>query len=421
MSSKQVHQQRQNFLKSNWVTYPAFPHDFASTEAGRFWQIKEKIEKQFVDQSKDQSNDQIRISLIPAKTEIKLSFSDLSDYLKDQDWVVFRKINPQHFEVFLLAPCLADPLILKSNSEIQKKWSQFLKNVQDFFEQKQFHSIRTPTLVTCPGTEPFLDLFSVELIKNGKKEKRFLPTSPEIHLKKALSAGYQNIFEIKNCFRNNEVSLKHRPEFMMLEWYRSFADLEVIKKDCENLLRFLGADFEKIQTQSMSDLFKKYLNYELTPQSPFQELKSLALAHGLAVEDYQLWDDLFYLLFVEKIEPFLETQQPLFVEKYPPSQAAFSRLTKDGWGDRFELYWKGFELANAFHELNDPFIQQQRFQEDLELKKKLGKEIPPLDPEFMQALQSGMPPASGIALGLERLFMAIHGIEDIHELQLFNP
>ncbi len=97
-----------------------------------------------------------------------------------------------------------------------------------------------------------------------------------------------------------------------------------------------------------------------------------------------------------------------------------ARLTKDGWGDRFEIYFKGFEIANAFHELNDPKVQLLRSMEDLEKKRKLGKETPPLDDQFMQALQGGMPPSAGIALGLERLFMAKTGITQIAELKPFS-
>jgi lysyl-tRNA synthetase class 2 len=107
------------------------------------------------------------------------------------------------------------------------------------------------------------------------------------------------------------------------------------------------------------------------------------------------------------------------VEKYPPSQAALARWTAEGWGDRFELYWKGFEICNAFHELNDPVEQRRRMQIDLNEKKRLAKTELPMEEDFLLHLEQGMPPSAGIALGLERLFMAMHEVAEIRELRLF--
>ncbi len=127
-----------------------------------------------------------------------------------------------------------------------------------------------------------------------------------------------------------------------------------------------------------------------------------------------------FLIFMEKIESQLPQDELIFVEKYPPYQAALARLTEDGWGDRFEVYWKGLELANAFHELNDPSIQRRRSEEDLQKKKDLHKEAVSLDEEFFQCLEAGMPPSGGIALGVERLFMALFDIKTIKDLRVFS-
>lgn len=397
---------RDKFLHDLWQRYPAFPDGFDRLMASRFHQL---AALPMAD----------KVLLSPTNTPFSVSKTDLTHLLRENDWVVVRNEGEKVREIFLLTPALDEPLSLSSNSEIQAQWFQFLDQVRLFFNQRKFQQAFTPTLVSCPGTEPFIDLFSSEILEGGKRRRVFLTTSPEIHLKKMLSSGYRDIFEIKNCFRNNETSERHRTEFVMLEWYRSFVDLEKIIQDCQELIAFLSGDKKPFIRKSMAELFKEKLQFELTPKTSIEDLKVLGRKLQLPVEKFDLWDDVFYFIFIEKIEPFLDSKNPLILEKYPPSQAAFARLTEDGWGDRFEIYWKGLELGNAFHELNDPQIQQQRFEEDLERKRHLGKEVPSLDPDFMRALRSGMPPSSGIAMGLERLFMALHDIKDISHVRVF--
>ncbi len=341
------------------------------------------------------------------------------EILSRNDWVALALESGEVRGLTLLAPALQPPLELAASLDLQKKWFEFLAQVRSFFKSKGFSEAQTPSLVDCPGTEPFLDLFSTEFVQGQTKRKFYLPTSPELHLKKLLAAGVENLFEIRSCFRNGEISKTHQPEFWMLEWYRSFVGLTQIQQDVLHLIEFLGGTTEGFERKSMAELFWDHLKFELTPETSLKELKDLARQQGLMIEHYELWDDVFYLIFIEKIERHLKSDLPLIVEKYPPSQAALARLTDDGWGARFEIYWKGFEIANAFDELNDPEIQAQRFEADLKLKKDLGREVPSLDSEFMRALLSGMPPSAGIALGLERLFMALNQIDNISLLRPF--
>jgi lysyl-tRNA synthetase class 2 len=116
---------------------------------------------------------------------------------------------------------------------------------------------------------------------------------------------------------------------------------------------------------------------------------------------------------MEKIENQWPKDRLVFVEKYPPYQAALARVGSDGWAERFEAYWQGLELANAFHELNNPVLQRERAEDDLKKKQQLGKKPIELDAEFFAALDYGLPPAAGIALGLERLYMALYRLPDI--------
>jgi lysyl-tRNA synthetase class 2 len=336
------------------------------------------------------------------------------------DWVQIQ--TELTSRVLLLAPCLKPFMLGITNQRLYRDWLGFLNQVQQFFCEQRFDEIKTPTLVVCPGTEPFLEPFVTEFKFGKEVEKYFLPTSPELSLKKCLARGWVNIFEIRSCFRNGERSPLHLAEFSMLEWYRSFANLGQIKTDICNLLEklnFPNWQNSTLVTLTMADLFKKYLQFDLQPDTTVGELVVLAKQLNLPVDSEWDFDDTFYLLYVDKIEPELKAYEFLIIEKYPPSQAALARLTDDGWGDRFEFYISGVEIANAFFELNDPVIQRQRFQEDLVKKRRYGKTEIPLDESFLLHLEQGMPPSAGIALGLERLFMKLYGVKDINQITAY--
>jgi lysyl-tRNA synthetase class 2 len=307
-----------------------------------------------------------------------------------------------------------------------KQWMRFNQYIRSFFVDHGFVEIRTPTLVPSPGLEPFLDPFETHWVLGSQRHSLYLPTSPEFHLKKALVQGFEKCFELKECFRNGEKSVHHQPEFLMLEWYRAFNNLDTLVEDLQGLICGLQKQFFpnenvfKIKTIKMEDLWLQHLDFKLTPQTTLQELQDLAQRLNLDPREDD-FDDLFNLIFLEKLEPRLkESLEPVIVFHYPPTQAALARLTSEGWADRFELYWRGLELANAFHELNDPLEQRRRFHKDQEKKRLLGKEVVPVDEEFLRALEWGMPPSSGIALGVERLFMALLRIENIKDCRLFS-
>jgi lysyl-tRNA synthetase class 2 len=301
-----------------------------------------------------------------------------------------------------------------------------LKTVREFFEARGFIEAATPTLVASPGTEPFLDPFETEWVFGSARHKFFLPTSPEFHLKKMLSFGWTRVFELKTCFRNGELSPSHQAEFLMLEWYRAYATLDAIADDVGALLDFLlmrlnpSHGIQKLTRTTMADLFAKaFAGFELRSTTSIDELRELAKSQAVHFDPTDSWDDVFLRIFIEKIEDKLGAEGPLLVRGYPPSQAALSRIAHNGFADRFEVYWRGLELANAFHELNDPIENQVRFKKDAELKAQLGKAAVPGDLKLLEAFESGMPPAGGIALGVERLFMALFEIQDISETRAF--
>lgn len=359
--------------------------------------------------------------IVLGQTEV----ANLNLVLKSGDWVeCFGTISGDHFfaeKIVLLSPNLNSDGHGSRVNELSRKWHKFVEDVHMFYRSRGFESIQTPTLVVCPGTEPFIDSFKTEFISGSRRSEFFLPTSPEFHLKKCLSYGYDSIFEIRPCFRNGEISDLHQPEFMMLEWYRAFSSMQQIKNDVRDLVTHFRRELEDVVWHEMSvaDLFKAHLDFEIRPTTSMDELRSLASKVGVDVDAAEDFDDVFFFLFLEKIEPQLQNYGQLFLHSYPPSQAALSRLTAEGWGDRFEFYYNGIEIANAFNELNNPKVQRQRSLEDFAKKEKLGKSAIGWDEEFYRCLEAGMPPSCGIALGLDRLFMVLHNLSTINEFRLF--
>lgn len=347
------------------------------------------------------------------------------DQLQIHDWVALTADN----KIIQVTPSLRSPRTATTDSTTLQLWSTYLQQLHLFFSQKQFLQIQTPLLVDSAGTEPSLDPFSTTLTIQGQQRQKFLPTSPELHLKKSLSAGFLKIYEVSRCFRNGEVTQIHQPEFHMLEWYRGFANLDEILLDCVDLISFLAQALptakkpKAVQCWTLAQLFKTILNVDLKSDWTRQDYFQLAKSLDLRINESFSIDDLFFLIMLEKIEPTFDLEHLVFVESYPPFQAALARKNEHGWAQRFEMYWQGMELANAFNELNDPREQRERAIEDLKLRGSRRREIfdgkTGLDEDFFQALESGMPPSSGIALGVERLFMALLGIREISKTRLF--
>ena len=307
--------------------------------------------------------------------------------------------------------------------------------IREFFAERDFLETRTPLLVPCPGMEPHIRPFRLE---TGAT----LPTSPEFALKRLLVGGLQRIFEITPAFRLEPKSSTHHPEFTMLEWYRAFAGMEDILRDTEQLLEHLALKIngrEEIEFQgrrfsvktpwprlAVRDLFRELAAVDLVacsrPLDLARECVRLGVAPGLSEAELacEPWDDLYFRIWLNVIEPRLPQDQAVFVHGYPPSQAALSVIEthSDGsrWARRFEAYAAGIELCNAFEELTDPVEQRARFVKDMELRSSLyGEEFPAtaLDEDFLEALEEGLPPSGGNALGVDRLVMLFADEPDI--------
>ncbi len=300
---------------------------------------------------------------------------------------------------------------------------QIEDGIKSFFEQKGFLAVRTPTLVKSPGMETHIRPYR---LTTGE----FIPTSPEFAMKKLLVGGLEKIFQICPAFRYEPLSPQHHPEFSILEWYRAYAGYDEIMQDFECLVEELAVKITGSSTVSFNgkdisfkapwprlrvrDLFLDFVNIDLvkcdTPEKLAVEVERL----GLAVDKADTWDDLYFKIWLNFIENKLPQDRAVFVYRYPPSQSALSVIDQgeDGsrWARRFEPYAGGLELGNAFEELTEPVEQRKRFNEDMNLREELyGKSFPknPIDEEFLEALEEGMPPAGGIAVGVDRLVMLL--------------
>ena len=305
-----------------------------------------------------------------------------------------------------------------------KKWIDFLIFTHQGAKALGLKPVRTPSLVKATGLEPEIQPFQTRLkTPTGAWEPRLLPTSPEISMKRLLCRGFQNIYEIKQCFRNGEQGPFNHTEFYLLEWYRPGQDLNTLIQDLKTLIGFLSQKMNlppppPLQKTSMKNLFKKHLGVNLTPKSGQKDFTKWLKKRGVPFQTPARLNDLFHLLFLNGIEPALDPGVPLIVYDYPPFQKAYARLSKEGWALRFEFFWKGLELANAFDEVTQAREQTLRFEaENEERRHQQGLPLPPLPQDLLQDMrQKGLPPCVGIALGMERLFMALTGLKNIHTL-----
>jgi elongation factor P--(R)-beta-lysine ligase len=317
--------------------------------------------------------------------------------------------------------------------------TRVVQAIRAWFLGEGFVEVETPALQVSPGLEPHLKAFATTLEgPDGRTSRLHLHTSPEFAMKKLLAAGEPRIFQMARCYRNGERSATHHPEFTMLEWYRAGETTGRLMADCEALVHAAAAatgavrlawrgraadpttPFERL---SVAEAFRRHAGIDpfayLPSPGRFDVAGFTAAARGLGVgiaadDD---WDAVFFKVFLDRIEPKLGHPAPTLLLDYPIHMAALSRpkAGQPHLADRFELYVAGLELANAFGELTDPVEQRRRFEADMALKQRLYGLRYPIDEDFLAAL-AGMPEASGIALGLDRLVMLATGAEKIEDV-----
>lgn len=301
---------------------------------------------------------------------------------------------------------------------------RILRAVRGWFEAEGFLEVETPSRVRSPGQEVHLDAIAAG-------DGLWLVTSPEYHLKRLVATGFPRIVEICKCWRANESGPHHAGEFTMVEWYRANAPLETLAADCEALIAVairaagrnpaaLGLETPFART-TVRDLFARHAGFALTGGEDAAALAGAARAAGVALGSAAAWDDIFYQVFLDRIEPALAAAGPTFVFDWPAPLAALARPKPDDplCVERFELYAGGLELANAFGELTDPVEQRRRFESEAAVRAARGKDVYPIDERLLSALNQ-LPPTAGIALGFDRLVMLALGATEIGEVMAFT-
>lgn len=297
--------------------------------------------------------------------------------------------------------------------------AKLLTDCRRFFAERNVMEVDTPCLGANTVTDPHIDSFS--LLEN--RRAWFLQTSPEFYMKRLLAAGTGDIYYLGKAFRQEELGAKHLREFTLLEWYRESFDIGALVQEVEALIqcvandqtivadrvtyracfqRSTGLDPHTAETRELVEFARKQMDLDFSGMS----------RSG--------WLD---LLFAEIVEPTLSDGLYIVVD-YPVCQSALARIDRDARGTfvakRFEVYWKGIELANGYWELLDPQEQRERFGADLSAREVLQKNPVTPDEHFLASLESGLPECSGVALGIDRLLMCLTGEKAISRVVSFT-
>jgi lysyl-tRNA synthetase class 2 len=309
-----------------------------------------------------------------------------------------------------------------------RRRARLIAAIRAFFHARGYVEVETPYAVPAPGEEVHLSAFATERRHpDGGREPLYLHTSPEFAMKRLLVAGAGPIFQIARVWRNGEGGALHAAEFSLLEWYRPGASLDALIAETMALLRAVLppvvacrgvttdlSDYERI---TVAEAFSRHVGVDLLACG--EDAAALAAASGERLRDGESWEDVFFRLLLGRIEPHLGRVRPSFLTHWPAAQAALARRdpADPRVAERFELFVCGIELANAFAELTDAGEQRARFLADRARRAALyGGAGWPLDEDFLAALGHGMPPAAGIALGLDRLAMIASGANEISDV-----
>ena len=316
--------------------------------------------------------------------------------------------------------------------------NRIVSAVRAFFASEDFIELEAAALQVSPGNEAHLHAFATDLIgPDGALSPFYLHTSPEFACKKLLAAGERRIFDVARVFRNRERGPLHHPEFTLLEWYRAEEPYGAVMQDCARILALAAETAGRALTLrgrsadpplqperlTLAEAFDRFADIDLlatvdpTGETDRHALAAAAGAAGVRVAMDDTWSDVFSRVLVERIEPNLGHGRATVLCEYPVAEAALAQRKADDprVAERFEVYVCGVELANGFGELTDPIEQRQRFEAEMDEKARVYGERYPIDEDFLAAL-TDMPPASGVALGLDRLVMLATGASHIEQV-----
>lgn len=298
--------------------------------------------------------------------------------------------------------------------------------IREFFFARDVLEVETPMMSRAGNTDPNIASFALEFSgrTDGASRTRWLRTSPEFPLKRLLAAGIGDCYELGRVFRDGEAGGRHNPEFTLLEWYRVGWTLEPLIGETVALvqaaLAMIGREATVVRL-SFRDLYRQQLGFD--PMTADLETVRNAAA-GIAIDGEGLTrDDWLDLLMTHRLQPAFGRDEIRVVHDYPASQCALAKVVqRDGVpvAERFELYLGPLELANGYHELTDALEQRARFERDLAVRAARGEASPALDEGLLAGLAHGMPACSGVALGVDRLLMAMRDTPRIADVLAFD-
>ena len=284
------------------------------------------------------------------------------------------------------------------------KHQNLTRKIRDFFYSRGVLEVVTPSLLDAPTTDVYIDSIEVSVNQSlSKASKFYLHTSPELEMKRLLSKGSGDIFQICQVFRDNEHGNINSNEFTMLEFYRVNFDMHQLMDEVNELLVVLGKK-ESVQKLSYAEAFSKFSDIDIL-NSDIEDLKLILNSLGLN-SDYEWTEDMQTVLFVHLIEPKLKEIPVCFIYDFPRHQAALAQM--NGLiASRFEMYIHGTEIANGYQEIESAEEYRERFNNELNKRKSLSNPLGFIDEGFLKDLESGLPPCSGVAIGIERLFSSL--------------
>ncbi|MGQ4584187.1 EF-P lysine aminoacylase EpmA [Lysobacter sp. F60174L2] len=304
--------------------------------------------------------------------------------------------------------------------------------IRSFFAERDVTEVETPVMSVAGNTEPNIASFALQFSgrTDGAPRTRWLRTSPEYPLKRLLAAGFGDCYELGRVFRDGEAGGRHNPEFTMLEWYRVGWDHRRLVAETAALvhaaLALVGREASLVEV-AYRDLYREQLGID--PMTASDEQLHNALGDVVIDPAGLTRDDWLDLLMTHRLQPAFPDDRMLAIHDWPATQAALARLRTDADGvqvaERFELYLGPLELANGYHELADAVEQGARFERDLQRRRERGEGVdgdvlPPCDERLLEGLQVGLPDCAGVALGVDRLMMAMLGADRIADVLAFD-
>jgi lysyl-tRNA synthetase class 2 len=292
--------------------------------------------------------------------------------------------------------------------------ARLLSDIRSFFAERGVLEVETPLLSSAGNSDP-----NISSIATAGDPPRYLRTSAEYPMKRLLAAGLPDIYELGRVFRAAEKGARHNPEFTMLEWYRHGLGYRELALEVIELVKHCGhgrfGHWPIVHT-TYRELFLQHLGLD-PHRCDEEECRALALERNIHAGQLDL-DGWLDLLLSHLIQPAMDAESITVIRDFLPQQAALACIRTDSASqisvaERFEVYLGQAELANGYHELSDWAEQQRRFEDDRKLRRLRGEETAPLDQRLLDALQSGLPGCSGVAVGVDRLLMAVLGVDHI--------